>query len=166
MGIPILALLVSPQTTKMKKKKLATGVTILVASAVLVAPVLKKEKIPCRVEVGRLHISTFLEEREGLVAVKVNAFSICNRPHSKVTLTVELWKEEIIFKKKIRKTVMVNPGLVPANQKFWNENTYVPCNSAAETLYFAKAYGKALIDGVWHFAADKSEKSVPIKCGT
>ena len=166
MGIPILAFLVAPQTMEMKNKKIAAGLSVLIASALLIVPSLKKDKEPCRVDLGKLHISTHFAEREGFAAVKVNAFSICNRPHSRVTLTVELWKEETIFKKRLRKTVTRNRGLIPPNEKFMNEKTYVPCKSNSETLYFAKAYGKALIDGVWHFAADKSEISIPIKCGT
>jgi hypothetical protein len=166
MGIPILAFLATPQHSDMKNKKTAAGLSVLIASALLLVPALKKEKDPCRVDLGTPHISTHLAEREGLAAVKVNAFSICNRPHSRVTLTVELWKEETIFKKRLRKTVTRNRGLIPPNEKFKNENTFVPCRDNSETLYFAKAYGKALIDGVWHFAADKSEISIPIKCGT
>ena len=166
MGIPILAFSVSPQNMDMRYGKSFAGVSVVLVSALLIAPMVKKEKDPCRVELGVPHISTHLAERKGLTAVKVNAFSICDKPHARVSLTVELWKEETIFKKRIRKSVARHQEMLRPNEKFFNEKTYVPCKFGAETLYFAKAFGKALIDGVWHFAANKSEVSIPVKCGT
>jgi hypothetical protein len=166
MANPILGFLVSPQNTMMRNRKTAAGVSLLIASVILIVPVVKKEKNPCRVDLGNPHISTFIAERNGLAAVKVNAFSICNRPHSRITLTVELWKEETVFKKRIRVAIARHQGMILPNVKFENNRTFAPCLSSAETLYFAKAYGKALIEGEWNYASDKSEKSFTIKCGT
>lgn len=166
MGIPILAFLAKPQHSDMKNKKAATGITILIAASVLAIPLVTNDASQCKVSIGYPHISKFIQRNNGYLAVKVNAYSKCNRPHSRVTLTVELWKEELVFKKRIRKTVARHLQEIPAGEKFRNLGTFVRCNSDAKTLYFAKAYAKAWIDGKWQFAADKSKVSIPVFCGT
>lgn len=150
----------------MKNRKAAAGITLLIAASLIAVPIATKDSHPCRVSVGHPHISKFIVRNNGFLAVKVNAYSKCNRPHSRVTLTVELWKEELVFKKRIRMTVARHSGEIPAGEKFRNLGTFVRCNSDSKTLYFAKAYAKAWIDDEWQFAADKNEKSIPVFCGT
>lgn len=126
-----------------------------------------KTKSPCRIHVSFPHISTNLAERQGLQAVKVNAYSVCNRPHSKISLSVQLWKENLIFKELLLETVAREPKLVPAGQRFYNENTFVPCVNRESTKYFGVAFGKAMIQGKWYVARDKIEIEIPpLKCGT
>jgi hypothetical protein len=166
MGIPILAFLSTPQYSEMKNKKAAAGIAIFIAAAALAIPKAANDPSNCKVSIGYPHISKFIQRNNGYLAVKVNAYSKCDRTHSRVTLTVELWKEELLLKKRIRKTVARHLQEIPAGEKFRNLGTFVRCNSDAKTLYFAKAYAKAWIDGKWQFATDRSKISIPVFCGT
>lgn len=167
MAIPILSLLVSPQPLRMKsqnKVKVTTAVMLMLSAVVI--PLSQKDKNPCRVEIEYPHISSYFVKNSGFNAVKVNAYSVCDRPHSRVSVTVELWKEEALFKKRIKKTIARHVGLLTPNEKFYNQKTFVRCKSSKKTLYFGVAYAKALIVGKWHFAAHKLDISIPVDCGT
>lgn len=127
----------------------------------------RKPKNPCRIEVSYPHISTNIDERQGIRAVKVNAYSICNRPHSRITLRVQLWKENKVFNELLIQTIAREPKLLPAGKRFYNESTFVPCLNFRETKFYGVAYGKAMIDGKWFFAQHKLEVDMPsIQCGT
>lgn len=167
MAVPILSLLISPQPLKVNKphRFQATTAIVLAVTAVIV-PISQKEKNPCRVEIAYPHISTYFASKKGVDVVKVNAYSVCNRPHSRVTLTVQLWKEESVFKKMLLETITRHPGTLRANEKFYNKDTFEFCKSDSETLYYGVAYAKAFIDGKWQFAAHKLDLSTPVKCGT
>lgn len=126
-----------------------------------------KPKNPCRIEVSIPHISTFISKRQGIRAVKVNAFSTCNQPHSRVTLNVQLWKENLIFKELLFQTVERNPDLVPPGTRVYNEATFVPCLNFSSTRYYGVAYAKAMIPGKWHFARSQLKIELPpLNCGT
>jgi hypothetical protein len=140
MAIPILALLVSPQpleVNKLDKFKVTTAIAL--ALTVVVVPFSQKEKNPCRVEVAYPHVSTYFARKTGVEVVKVNAYSVCNRPHSRVTLTVQLWKDEAVFRKMVMETISRHPGTLRANEKFYNQDTFAFCKSTNETLYYGVA---------------------------
>lgn len=167
MAIPILSLLVSPQPLKVNKSNRFKATTaIALALTAVITPISQKEKSPCRVEIAYPHVSTYFARKTGMDVVKVNAYSICNRPHSRVTLTVQLWKEEAVFKKMVVQTISRHPGTLLSNEKFYNKDTFAFCKSKSGTLYYGMAFSKAFIDGKWHFAAHKLVLTTPIKCGT
>ena len=141
--------------------------TLVLTSLAAVAQQDRKPKNPCRIDISFPHISTNIDERQGIRAVKVNAFSICNRPHSHISLTVQLWKENKVFKEMLIETVARQPKLVPAGARFYNENTFVPCLNYKMTNYYGIAFAKAKIDGKWYIAQHKLEVEIPpIRCGT
>ena len=167
MAFPILALPVSPQPLKVNKlDKFKVTTAIALALTAVIVPISQKEKNPCRVEIAYPHVSTYFARKTGVDVVKVNAYSVCNRPHSRVTLTVRLWKEETVFKKIVAETISRHPGTLRANERFYNQETFAFCKSKNETLYYGIAYAKAFIDGKWHFATHKLDISTPVKCGT
>jgi hypothetical protein len=141
--------------------------TFALTSLTAVAVQVSKPKNPCRIEVSVPHISTFISKRQGIRAVKVNAFSTCNRPHSRVSLSVQLWKENLLFKEMLIQTVERNPKLVPAGMRIYNEATFIPCLNFDSTQYYGIAYAKTIIDGKWHFARSQLEIEIqPLNCGT
>jgi hypothetical protein len=169
MGTPILAFIVSLQDTQMKKKISAALITSsLVASTLIVFLTGGHEsKSDCRIQVSIPHVSTSISERFGLKAVKVNAFSTCNRPHERITLVVQIWKENLVFKELLISHVEREPKLMPAGKRFYNESTFVPCLNSQMTKYYGVAYGKAMINGKWYFANHKLDIVIPpIPCGT
>ncbi len=99
--------------------------------------------------------------------MKVNAFSTCNRPHSRVSLTVQLWKENRLLKEMLIQTVERHPKLVSAGMRVYNEGTFVPCLNFQSSHYYGVAYAKAMINGKWHFARSQLEIEIPpLNCGT
>ena len=169
MAIPILSLLTIHQYSEMKKQYSVVILlaTLTVGSVGAFTIQESKGKNPCRIHLSYPHISTNLTERQGIQAVKVNAYSVCNRPHSKISLSVQLWKENLVFKELLLETVAREPRLVPAGKRFYNENTFVPCLNRESTKYFGVAFGKALIQGKWYVARDEIEVEIPpLKCGT
>lgn len=151
----------------MKINRVIAGIAVLISASVgTVIPAAQDVKEPCRVEVGLPHISKYFLKFRNINAVKVNAFSICNKAHSNVALTVELWKEGSLFKERISTTIVQHQGMIQPRVKFWNTSTFTLCSSSIKTLYFGKAYAKARIDGKWHYAVHKLKFSTPVKCGT
>ncbi len=99
--------------------------------------------------------------------MKVNAFSTCNRPHSRVSLTVQLWKENRLLKEMLIQTVERHPKLVSAGMRVYNEGTFVPCLNFESSHYYGIAYAKAMINGKWHIARSQLEIEIPpLNCGT
>lgn len=124
-------------------------------------------KSPCRIQVDQPHISTNLLRKENRRVVKVNAFSICNQPHSHVTLIVELWKEGLLTNHLVSRRVIYNKKLVLPGDKVTNSKTYETCLNSRATSYFGVSYSKALIRGIWHHARhEQRDKKVILKCGT
>lgn len=124
-------------------------------------------KLPCRIEVSNAHISKDVWIKTGKRAVKVDAFSTCHLPQSKVTLTVELWKAGLPLDHFVFKTITRSPGVTLPRARVENFDTYVFCKNNKQTSWYGVAYSKAFIGDKWQFARHVlSEKSVPIKCGT
>lgn len=124
-------------------------------------------KLPCRIEVSKAHISKAVWIKTGKRAIKVDAFSTCHLPQSRVTLTVELWKTGTPLHHFVLKTVTRSPGITPPKVRVENFNTYVFCKNNQSTYWYGIAYSKAFIGGKWQFARHVlSEESEPINCGT
>ncbi|MFM1986871.1 MAG: hypothetical protein RIS18_1088 [Actinomycetota bacterium] len=124
-------------------------------------------KLPCRIEVSNAHISKDVWIKTGKRAVKVDAFSTCHLPQSRVTLTVELWKTGQPFNHFVFKTITRSPGVTSPRVRVENFNTYIFCKNRDLTFWYGVAYSKAFIGGKWQFARHVlSQKIEPIKCGT
>lgn len=97
----------------------------------------------------------------------MNGFSICNKPHGNVTLTVQLWEEGTFTRRLVAQSTVRNPGTLPPKSKLRNLSTFELCKNRESHIYFGRAFGKALVNGVWHYARDDFEgKLFPIPCGT
>lgn len=152
----------------MKNRKLiATTSSLAVVSGLLFVFMMNStEEALCKVHVGSPHLSTFFQERNNLRVVKINAHSTCSRPHSDISLTVELWKEGILLKRFVKGTITQYPGVLKPNEKFYNKDTFEICKSDRKTKYFGKVFGKAWIDGQLQRATRIVKISTSVKCGT
>ena len=127
----------------------------------------KKPKPPCRIQISQAHISDWILKHRGFRAVKVDAYSRCNVPQSKVTLTVEIWKTATFGKIRVARSVVKNPGVTYPGRDVENFGTWRRCKSLKLTKYFGVAYAKAFIQGKWQFASDTySLEIAPLTCGT
>jgi len=127
----------------------------------------KKPKPPCRIQISHAHISSWIFKHNGYRAVKVDAFSRCNVPQSKVTLTVEIWKQGTFGNIEVARTVVKSPRVTLPGRDVENFETLRRCKSFKETKYFGVAYAKAFIQGKWQFASDTYSLIIkPLACGT
>jgi hypothetical protein len=101
----------------------------------------------CNIEIGDAHISKSLLRTRGLIAVKVNAKSQCNKPIRGLVLTVEIYKDGLIFDHCVAKTVVIVKGGVIQNRVVKNQKTYVKCRSNKWTNYYGIAHAEAIING-------------------
>lgn len=127
----------------------------------------KKPKPPCRIQIGKAHISSWALAKFGYRAVKVNAFSQCNVPQSKVTLTVEIWKIGKFTNTRVASTVIKSPGVTLPGRKVENLDTLRRCETFDETQYYGIASAKAFIQGKWQYARDTYSLDIEsLACGT
>jgi hypothetical protein len=127
----------------------------------------KEPKAPCRLQISNAHISTYLIEKSGVRAVKVNASSICNVPQSNVTITVELWKTGLLGNHLVRRRTTHSAGTTFPNSRVDNFLTFKRCTDRDPTQYFGIAYSKAFIAGKWQYARHtQTKKIIPLNCGT
>lgn len=127
----------------------------------------QSSKLPCRIEISIAHISKDLWIKTGKRAVKVDAFSRCQSPQSKVTLTVELWKTGEFLNHFVYSTVKRSIGITSPRDQVENFDTYAFCKNRQTTSYFGIAYSKAFIDGKWQYARHVLSRNInPIDCGT
>ena len=127
----------------------------------------KKPKPPCRIQISHAHISDWILKNRGFRAVKVDAFSRCNVPQSKVTLTVEIWKTGTFGKINVARSVVKSPSMTYPGRDVENFKTWRRCKSLEVTKYFGVAYAKAFIQGKWQFASDTYSLEIePLACGT
>lgn len=101
----------------------------------------------CNIEIGDAHISKSLLRTRGLIAVKVNAKSQCDKPIRGLALTVEIYKDGLLFNHRVAKTEVMVKGIVIQNQVVKNQKTYVKCKSNKWTNYFGIAHGEAIVNG-------------------
>jgi hypothetical protein len=124
-------------------------------------------KAACRIEVSDAHLSTQIFEQSGKRAVKVDAYSICDLPQSKVALTVELWKFGSFSNYKLAATTVNSPGTTLPGKRVNNFGTFLPCKNSVATRFFGIAYSKAYLDGKWQYARHVQSKEIfPLPCGT
>ncbi len=136
--------------------------TIFGANEVVTPP-----KTECFIEVGNAHISTSILERQGRLAVKVNATSRCNFPQSNVILTVKIFKEgfgapHLVAQRSTKAESSKSNGLVVKNQF-----TFAYCKNLSKSKYYGVAFARATIRGK-RFATPPtwSEKTTELGCGT
>ena len=101
---------------------------------------------PCNIEIGDAHISKSLLRARGLIAVKVNAKSQCNKPIRGLVLTVEIYKEGLLFDHRVAKTEVIVKGVVIQNRVVKNQKTYVKCRSNKWTIYYGFAHAQAIVN--------------------
>ena len=101
---------------------------------------------PCNIEIGDAHISKSLLRTRGLIAVKVNAKSQCNKPIRGLVLTVEIYKEGLLFDHRVAKTEVIVKGVVIQNRVVKNQKTYVKCRSNKWTIYYGFAHAQAIVN--------------------
>lgn len=127
----------------------------------------KELKPPCRLQIGIAHISTDLFEKFRILAVKVNASSICNVPQTNVTITVEIWKKGLLGNHFVWKKTINSLGTTYPGSQVNNSSTYMRCKDKTPTYYYGVSYSKALIDGKWQYARHVlSKETPPLMCGT
>ena len=124
-------------------------------------------KTKCFIEIGDPHLSTYLNERRGLRAVKADAESRCVFFQKNVILTVTIFKTGRFsdhFVKETR-TDPSNPKSSGFAVKNWQ--TSRECKNEKKTVYFAIASSQAVINGkLLSTVKARSKNSEPLKCGT
>ena len=101
----------------------------------------------CNIEIGDAHISESLLRTRGLIAVKVNAKSKCNKPIQSLALTVEIYKIGLLFDHRVALKEVRLKGVVNQNRIVKNQKTYVVCRSNKWTKYYGIAHAEALVNG-------------------
>lgn len=132
------------------------------AIAVVTPPLTK-----CNIRVDNPHISENLFRTRGILAVKVNARSKCNKPMRDLVLTVEIYKIGFFIDHRVTKKAVSFDGLVYANRIVKNQITYAKCDNSKESRYYGIAYATAFLEGqvvkTFHVI---TEKTIALKCGT
>jgi hypothetical protein len=127
----------------------------------------REPKPPCRLQISNAHISTYLIEKSGVRAVKVNVSSICNVPQSNVTITIEIWKTGLLGNHFVRRQTIHSSGSTFPGSRVDNLVTFKRCKDRSSTQYFGIAFSKALIAGKWQYARDTRSQFISVlKCGT
>lgn len=101
----------------------------------------------CNIEIGDAHISESLLRTRGLIAVKVNAKSQCNKPIRSLVLTVEIYKIGLLYDHRVAVKEVRVKGVVYQNRVVKNQHTFVKCRSNKWTKYYGIAHAEALING-------------------
>ncbi len=131
------------------------------ASAIATPPFTK-----CNIRVDDPHISENLFRTRGILAVKVNARSKCNKPMRDLVLTVEIYKIGFFMDYKVGKKAVTFDGIVYANRIVKNQETYAKCDNSKQSRYYGIAYATAFLDGqivkTFHVI---TEKTIALKCG-
>lgn len=131
------------------------------ASAVVTPPHTK-----CNIRVDDPHISENLLRTRGILAVKVNARSKCNKPMRDLVLTVEIYKMGFFRDHKVMKNAVTFDGLIYANRIVKNQETYAKCDNSKLSRYYGIAYATAFLKGqlvkTFHVI---TEKTIALKCG-
>ena len=101
----------------------------------------------CNIEIGDAHISKSLLRTRGLIAVKVNAKSQCNKPIRSLVLTVEIYKIGLLYDHRVAVKEVRVKGVVYQNRVVKNQHTFVKCRSNKWTKYYGIAHAEALVNG-------------------
>jgi hypothetical protein len=131
------------------------------ASAVITPPLTK-----CNIRVDNPHISENLLRTRGILAVKVNARSKCNKPMRNLVLTVEIYKIGFFRDQKVADEKEAEPGLIFANKVIKNEKTYFKCTNTNRSRYYGIAFATATMGRkfvkTFHVI---TEKTIALNCG-
>ena len=107
---------------------------------------------------------------QGVLAIKIDADSVCNRPMTDLVLTVEIYKLGIIgylFQHKVAVGREIVHEFIPADEKIFNIKTNAPCKNHKLTEYYGIAYATAVINGkpvkTLHVMTERNKK---LRCGT
>ena len=124
----------------------------------------------CHIEVHNPHISRSMFRNQGVLAVKIDADSVCNRPMSDLVLTVEIYKIGTfgyLFQHRVAVDREIIHEFIPANQKIFNIKTNALCKNNKLTEYYGIACATAIIDGqtlkTLHVMTERNRK---LRCGT
>jgi hypothetical protein len=101
----------------------------------------------CNIRVDNPHISKYILRTRGILAVKVNARSKCDKFMRDLKFIVEIYKDGFFWDKKVGGGLTVVNGLIYPNRIIRNEKAYSECSSQLPTKYYGVAYASAIIDG-------------------
>ena len=121
----------------------------------------------CGIEIDNAHISRHMLRIKNTRGVLVSARSKCDVLHSKVFLTVRLYKVKK-FGNHLLKTISTDPKNPKSSGYLVRNNAaFMACRNYKRTRYFGIATSKALINGRWRYAGRaRSDKTIEINCGT
>jgi hypothetical protein len=141
---------------------LANTLYVPTSASAFVTPPLTK----CNIRVDDPHISENLLRTRGILAVKVNARSKCNKPMRDLVLTVEIYKIGFFRDQKVADEKKAEPGVIFANKVIKNEKTYFKCKNTKRSRYYGIAFATATMGGkfVKTFRAI-TEKTIALNCG-
>ncbi len=121
----------------------------------------------CNIEIGDAHISENLLRNRGLIAVKVNAISKCNKPIRNLVLIVEIYKVGLLYDHRVAVKQVRVTGMVYSNRVVKNQKTFVKCRSNKWTKYYGIAHADALINGMrMKTLRVRSENIERFQCGS
>lgn len=132
------------------------------AAAVVTPPATK-----CNIRVDDPHISKYLLRTRGVLAVKVNARSKCDKSMRDLKLTVEIYKVGLFRDYKVDEAEVRISGLIYANKVIKNEEANAESLSQKLSKYYGIAFASAVIDGQPRKTLKvTSAKTISLKCGT
>ena len=143
---------------------LATTMPDLAAESARVTPPQTK----CFVTIGDAHISTYIGERSGQLAVKVNAQSKCNVTTDNLYLTVEIFKKGRLMRiySVAKEEFSIRRVMLP-DEIIEFKDTYRFCKHRISTTYFGVISARIRIMGRrYQTLKARSEHDVSLACGT
>lgn len=121
----------------------------------------------CNIRIDNPHFSESLQRGRGMVAVKVNARSKCNKPMSNLVLTVKIHKKGFMRNYEVASEDVILKGPILANRVIKNQKTYIECQNAEKSKYYGEAFATATIRGKQYKTLHVfTEKTISFKCGT
>ena len=148
------------------------NIGILISTALLLlmsnsSSVATEPRTNCNIRLDNPHLSAALQRTKGVVAVKVNARSKCDKAMQNLVLTVEIYKVGFLRNELVRREKREVLGYIPPNKIIKNYRTFKQCISSRMSKYFGKAYATALIDcRTYATPAVWSAKTIALPCGT
>lgn len=132
------------------------------AAAVVTPPATK-----CNIRIDDPHISKYLLRTRGVLAVKVNARSTCDKAMRNLVLKVEIYKVGLFRDYQVDSAEVRIPGLIYANKVIKNEEANAECLSQKPSKFYGIAFASAVIDGQPRKTLKvTSAKTISLKCGT
>ena len=132
------------------------------ALAVVTPPATK-----CNIRVDDPHISKYILRKRGVLAVKVNARSTCDKAMRNLELNVEIYKVGLFRDYRVGKGEVQIQGLIYANKVIKNEKANTECINQKSSRYYGITYASAIIDGQPRKTLKvTSAKTITLECGT